>query len=117
MGLKKGLKDAFFRAVRHVFSFPHSGVRSLREFFADVRAGVREKEALPERQRSIDELKVGAGGAAVVAGALELNPVAVAGGAIEAWEGVTDLEKAGHEWRAKHPGGSGKAADKKPVLS
>lgn len=72
-------------------------------YFGDIREAIRNPKVMSEEQRHLDEFKIVTGSALLGAGAVELNPLTSAGGAIPAWEGLQDLEKAGHKWRKNHP--------------
>lgn len=69
----------------------------------NVQAAITHPGAMPEHQRHLDEFKLASGGVLMGAGTLELNPLAIAGGTIPAWEALHELEVAGHKWRLRHP--------------
>ena len=73
------------------------------EYARDIYAGWREPRAMTARQRHMDELKVVSGAAIAGAGVATLSPLEVAGGAEPLVDGLLDMQKAGHKWRAKHP--------------
>ena len=119
------LKDIFINAADNTSAFISSRVQTLKntattfassvkqtegsiatgvsESLKDLWAAIRHDEAMPAHQRHLDEFKIIVGGAATGIGAIEANPLFAGSGAIPAWEGILEMEKAGHKWRAKHP--------------
>jgi hypothetical protein len=83
-------------ALGHFF---HNAAEAVR----DILAAAREPRAMSAQQRHLDEFKVASGAAITGAGVAELNPLAVAGGMEPVWDGLADMQKAGHMWRARHP--------------
>lgn len=73
------------------------------ETLRDVFTALTQPRAMTAQQRRIDEFKLLAGGAITGVGAVELNPVTAAGGVIPVLEAASDLQHAGHKWRASHP--------------
>jgi hypothetical protein len=98
MKLKEKLTNAFNRATEKVMS----PFISLKEALLDIWAGATEKDAMPASQKHIDEYKLLAGSVLTVAGAVEVNPLAAAGGSIPAAEAIHDFEKSGRKWREDH---------------
>ena len=76
----------------------HDTVETVRDIFA----ALRNDKALSPHQRHLDEFKLFAGGALTAAGAVELNPLAAAGGSIPFVEATNDLRIAGHKYRRQH---------------
>lgn len=118
------LKDIFINAAHNTGTFIGSRVQTIKnaantfthsfaqtegsiatrisESLKDVWAAIRNEDAMPAHQRHLDEFKILVGGAATGIGAIEANPLIAGSGAIPAWEGILEMEKAGHKWRARH---------------
>jgi hypothetical protein len=73
------------------------------EYARDIYVAWYEPKAMTATQRHMDELKVVSGAAIAGTGAATLNPLEIAGGAEPLVDGLLDMQKAGHKWRAKHP--------------
>jgi hypothetical protein len=73
------------------------------EYARDVYAAWREPRAMTARERRLDELKIVSGGVIAGAGAATMDPLAVAGGSEPLVSGLSDMQRAGHKWRVKHP--------------
>lgn len=84
---------------RHLKALFHAAA----EYVRDIYAAVHEPRAMPATQRRMDEFRVATGAAVSGAGAVTLDPLAVAGGAEPLVSGMMDLQRAGHKWRVKHP--------------
>lgn len=104
------LKEVFQHAAQRTYSACSSltnavtsRVKSAIDYVANIYEAVHNPKAMTDEQRHLDEFKIVAGSALLGAGAVELNPLASAGGVIPAWEGLHDLEEAGQKWRDKHP--------------
>lgn len=103
--LKTGesLKSFFNSAARHI-----SGeFNRMVEMGRDIWTALREPSAMSAEQRRLDEFKIFAGAATTVFGLAEVTltgiAITVLGGIEPVWDGLQDLEKAGHEWRTAHP--------------
>ena len=99
------LQQIYNRSINCAQTLLHDGSRVLDHFMGtaeNIIAAIHHPEAMPERQRQLDEFKLGAGLAMLGFGALELSPVTIAGSAIPAVEAANELSDAGHQWRVRH---------------
>lgn len=102
-GSGESIKSFFNAAARRV-----SGeFNRMIEMGRDIWAALHEPSAMSTEQRRLDEFKIFAGTITAVFGLAEATltgfAVTMLGGIEPAWDGLQDLEKAGHEWRASHP--------------